>query len=210
MPNSDRMHRAAPMGQTAAVEARTYGAVVLAGGDGVRLGGGGKASVEIGGETLLEHALGALIDVRDIVVVGDPVPTTRPVTFVREDPVGGGPAAGLLAGLDAFPFPPTWLITLAVDMPLVTSWTIRRLTRAATRDGAVLIDENQRQQPLCAVYRSQALNRVRPEYGGEHGMSLRDLLAPLLLDQVPSMGGESKDVDSYADLREVRELLGED
>ena len=97
------------------------GAVVLAGGGSTRLGGSDKASIEIDGLTLLERTLDALVDVDSVVVVGDPVPTTRPVTFTREDPHGGGPAAGLLAGLRAFPRTPRWVIVLAVDMPLVSA-----------------------------------------------------------------------------------------
>ena len=83
--------------------------------------------------TLLEHVLGALAEVPEVVVVGDEVVTSRPVTFVREDPAGGGPAAGLLAGLAGFPRPPRLVVVLAVDMPLVTTATVRRLVEAVGR-----------------------------------------------------------------------------
>ena len=72
------------------METDRLGAVVLTGGSAVRLDGADKASIELGGLTLLEHALGALVDVDEVVVVGDHVPTTRPVTFTREDPRHGG------------------------------------------------------------------------------------------------------------------------
>ena len=78
------------------------GAVVLAGGTGARMGGVDKASVEIDGVTLLERSLAATMSALEVVVVGEQVPTSRPVTWTREDPAGGGPAAGLLAGLDRF------------------------------------------------------------------------------------------------------------
>lgn len=183
--------------------------MVLTGGGAVRLDGADKASVELGGLTLLEHALGALVDIDDVVVVGDPVPTSRPVTFTREDPHGGGPAAGLLAGLRCFPHPPIWLVVLAVDMPLVTSWTIRRLREAASFDGAALIDEGRRLQYLCAVYLVASLERARPSYEDEHGLAMRDLVSTLRLEHVPAVGSESQDVDTWEDLRRLREVMGD-
>lgn len=182
--------------------------MVLTGGSAVRLDGADKASIEVGGLTLLEHALGALVDVPEIVVVGDHVPTTRPVTFTREDPTGGGPAAGLLAGLRAFARRPDLVAVLAVDMPLVTSTTIRRLLDAVENDGAALIDDTGRLQYLCAVYSTNALDRTRPSYEREHGLSMRALVGPLRIVQVPAYSAETQDVDTWADLLALRETFG--
>ena len=102
------------------------GAVVVAGGGAARMGGADKASIELGGRTLLERVLAALPREADVVVVGDEVRTSRPVTFTREDPPGGGPAAGLLAGLRAFPHAPDRVVVLAGDLPLVTGDTVDR------------------------------------------------------------------------------------
>ena len=74
---------------------------MLAGGAAARLDGADKASVELHGRTLLTWALDAVVDAAEVVVVGDPVPTHRPVTFTREDPRHGGPVAALLTGRDA-------------------------------------------------------------------------------------------------------------
>ncbi|RNL62073.1 molybdenum cofactor guanylyltransferase [Nocardioides marmoriginsengisoli] len=191
------------------METDRIGAVVLTGGSAVRLDGADKASIELGGLTLLEHALGALLDIDEVVVVGDPVPTTRPVTFTREDPRGGGPAAGVLAGLRAFARKPDVLVVLAVDMPLVTSSTVRRLTLGLEHDGAVLIDDGQRVQYLCAAYRTAALLAVGPSYEEEYGMSMRRLVGRLRLDQVPAFGPETRDIDTWSDLRDLRETFGE-
>ena len=189
--------------------ASSTGAVVLTGGGAARLDGADKASIELGGLTLLEHALGALLDIPEVVVVGPPVPTSRPVTFTREDPQGGGPAAGLLAGLRCFPRPPVWLVVLAVDMPLVTSWTVRRLLESASFDGAALIDESRKLQYLCAVYLTESINRARPSYEEEHGLSMRDLVSTLRLEHVPAVGSEGQDVDTWADLLRLREVMGD-
>ena len=51
---------------------------MLSGGSAVRFQGADKASIEIAGITMLEHVLGALAEVPDVVVVGDEVLTSRP------------------------------------------------------------------------------------------------------------------------------------
>lgn len=187
----------------------SFGAVVLAGGRGSRLGGADKASIEVGGRTLLARALDAVIDASEVVVVGDQVPTDRPVTFVREDPAYGGPAAGLLTGRDAIlrSFPA--LAVLAVDMPRVTSATFRRLQAAAEgRDGAALTDPGGHRQ-LALVLTTAQLDAVRPPLEEQHGASLRSLLAPLDIAAVPSHDEEHRDVDTWADLRDISEPLSD-
>ena len=185
---------------------------MLTGGGGARLGGADKATIEVGGRTLLEHALAALARVPEVVVVGSEVPTSRPVTFAREDPPGGGPAAGLLAGLARFAVAPAHVVALAVDMPLVTSDTVARLTAAARADGvdgAVLVDAAGRQQYLCAAYSVASLERARPtaDDRGGHGLSMRRLVGDLQLVAVPAVGQETRDVDTWEDLVTLREAF---
>lgn len=184
----------------------TVGAVVLTGGTAARLGGADKASIEIGGQTLLEHALAALVDVPEVVVVGPEVPTSRPVTFTREDPAGGGPAAGLLAGLRRFIRTPAWVVVLAVDMPLVSAGTVRRLMQAARDDGAVLVDSSGRAQHLCAAYSPPALEQAAAPSDARagHGLSMRHLVAGLRLAPVDAEGPETQDLDTWEDLARLR------
>jgi molybdopterin-guanine dinucleotide biosynthesis protein A len=186
------------------------GAVVLTGGTAARMDGADKASIELGGVTLLERALAATATAVEVVVVGDQVPTSRPVTWTREDPRGGGPAAGLLAGLRRFLRPPDVVLALAVDMPRVSPGTFARLLEAlagaAAYDGAVLVDETGRRQYLCAAYRRSALERERPaRLEDEHGLAMRRLLGGTALLEVPAVGEESRDVDTWEDLRALRE-----
>lgn len=186
-----------------AADERSWGGVVLTGGDAARMDGVDKASIEIGGRTLLEHVLAALGDLPGIVVVGPRVPTSRPVTFTREHPVGGGPAAGLLAGLGAFPRLPELLVVLAVDMPRVTRATVARLRDAFAYDGAVLVDG--RRQHLCAAYRTGALLAAAPPPEGRRGLPMHRLVGDLRLVEVPAVDSEARDVDSWQDLRDLAE-----
>lgn len=185
-------------------------AVILTGGTGVRLGGVDKASIEIAGQTLLEHALTATAVADEVVVVGPQVPTSRPVTWTREDPPGGGPAAGLLAGLDALAFRPELVCVLAVDMPRFSAGTVARLVdvllSSDEADAACLVDEEDRKQWLAGVYRYDALAGARPaDREDEHGLSTRKMLMPLRIVGVPAAEGEARDVDTWADLRDLRE-----
>ena len=183
------------------------GAVVLTGGTGTRLGGLDKSAIEVDGVTLLERALAAVGAAVEVVVVGPPVPTTRPVTWTVEDPPRGGPAAGLLAGLDRFATPPELVAVLAVDMPRAHAGTVARLTWAVEgdplADGAVLLDADGRRQTLAAVYRHAALERVRPGVGEANGLSMRRLVEGLHLAEVPAVGDEARDVDTWTDLRDL-------
>ena len=190
-------------------EGPDLGGVVLSGGTAARFQGADKASMEAGGLTLLEHVLGALAEVPEVVVVGDELVTSRPVTFLREDPAEGGPAAGLLAGLAGFPRPPRLVVALAVDMPRVTTATVRRLVEGVDGDGALMVDEDGRRQYLCAAYRTEALLAAAPPLEEQHGLPMRRLVDDLRLAEVPALAGETRDVDTWDDLLELREQLGE-
>jgi molybdopterin-guanine dinucleotide biosynthesis protein A len=185
-----------------------FGAVVLTGGSAARMGGADKAGLVLGAATLLERALAATAGAAEVVVVGEPAPTSRRVTWTRENPPGGGPAAGLLAGIDAFRGPWEVVAVLAVDMPRVTGATFDRLLAALRQgaDGALLVDEGGRRQLLCGAYRLAALRRVRPRTPAEEaGLPVRRLLQPLHLVEVAGVADEAHDVDTWEDLQALRE-----
>jgi molybdopterin-guanine dinucleotide biosynthesis protein A len=182
----------------------SFVAVIVAGGQATRLGGADKASIEVHGRTLLEHALDAVIDASEVVVVGKQVPTERPVTFVVEDPQYGGPVAGLLTGRDHLLRTTPTIAVLAVDMPQLTAATFRRLHEAAVgHDGAVLVGPDGRRQ-LAFVVETARLDAVRPDHEHQHNLALRALWEPLDLVEVPSVGAEHRDIDSWTDLRDLR------
>ncbi|WP_134740662.1 NTP transferase domain-containing protein [Nocardioides sp. 503] len=182
-----------------------FSAVILAGGRAARLGGVDKASVEIAGRTLLAHAIDAVIDATELVVVGEPVPTERPVTFTFESPRYGGPVAALLTGRDALLHRTPYLAVLAVDMPRLDTHTFRRLLTAAaagTADGAALVDPDGRRQ-LALVLDVGRLDAVRPGHEEQHDLPLHRLLSTLELVPVASVGQEHRDVDTWSDLRDL-------
>ena len=175
-------------------------AVILTGGGARRLGGAEKASVVLGDRTLLEHALDAVTDADEVVVVGPPADTPRRVTYAREDPPGGGPVAGLVAGYAALTRPPDLLVVTAVDMPRLTAGTVTRLVVAATGDGAFLTSGGRRH--LAGVLRPRTVPWPSPE--AAQGMPMHRLLAGLDLADVPAKGAEAKDVDTWEDLDQLR------
>jgi len=137
------------------------GAIVLAGGTATRLGGTDKLAVAVGGRPVLDRVLGALAGDCPAVVVGPPRATSRPVHFVREQPPGGGPVAGLAAGLAAADTELIYL--LAGDLPFVTPTALAALAAAlSSYDGVMAIDDAGRAQPLLSVWRTDALRRAVP------------------------------------------------
>lgn len=187
------------------------GAVILTGGTGLRLGGVDKAALEVDGRTMLDRALEATAAADPVVVVGPATPTRCPVTWTRENPPGGGPAAGLLAGLDALPGPVETVCVLAVDMPRFTARTMHRLVAVLKSepdtDAACLVDPSGRQQWLAGVYRLTALTAARPaDPADEDGMSMRALVRDLRIAEVTAVEDEAHDVDTWDDLAQLTDL----
>ncbi|QCW49278.1 molybdopterin-guanine dinucleotide biosynthesis protein [Nocardioides dongxiaopingii] len=191
------------------MDPESFCAVVLAGGRGSRLGGVDKAAVEVDGRTLLAHALDAVREAAEVVVVGEEArtaPPGRPVTFVVEEPRHGGPAAGLLTGCDALVRTPAQaprVAVVAVDMPRLTAATVRRLHAAARgRDGAVLVGPDGRRQLALVVDRVR-LAAVAPGPEDRNGTAVWRLLEPLDLAEVAATGQEHRDVDTWTDVRDL-------
>jgi len=70
----------------------------------------------------------------------------------------------------------------------------------------VLLDRDGRRQALAAVCRRAALTRIGPTSPEEqHGLPMRRLVGPLRLAEVPAVGDEAHDVDTWADLQALRE-----
>lgn len=142
--------------------------VILAGGEGRRMGGG-KPLRRFGTSTLVAHAAGlARRWSPDVAVaVRDPAQVAGAVDLplLVDEPAIGGPAAGLAS---AFAYArergAERLLTLPCDMPRLPGDLLRRLTEALTPDANVAVAASGgRLHPVCALWRTEAGERL-PAY----------------------------------------------
>jgi molybdopterin-guanine dinucleotide biosynthesis protein A len=121
-------------------------AVVLAGGLARRMGGGDKALIAIGGQTILARALARLAPQVDATIINANGDATRfaatglPV-IADSVPDFAGPLAGILAGLDwtATHRPDiAWIVTVPGDCPFLPKDLVARLHRARDESGQAL------------------------------------------------------------------------
>ncbi|MFB6778740.1 NTP transferase domain-containing protein [Streptomyces sp. NPDC056352] len=192
----------------------SYDAIVLAGGAAKRLGGADKPALRVGGRALLDRVLAACADAAATVVVGGRRPTVRPVTWAREEPQGGGPLAALGAGVRLTTA--GHLLVLSADLPFLGASTVKELLAAAAhggRDGALCVDQDGRDQPLVAVYRSEPLRRelalLAAEHGSLAGLPLRLLAHELDLARVEAGPLASFDCDTWEDIAAARARIRE-
>jgi molybdopterin-guanine dinucleotide biosynthesis protein A/nitroreductase len=182
-----------------------FDAVVLAGGSARRLGGVDKPGLDVGGRSLLDRVLTAASGAALRVVVGPPRPLPEDVVQVREDPPGGGPVPALRAGLSLVRSP--WVVVLAADLPFLDAQLLDRLLTAAQRgSGALLVDDSGREQWLCGVWSTAALQQA-----SWATPRVRDVLAALDPVRVGAEGGDRApwlDCDTPEDLERARRAAG--
>jgi molybdopterin-guanine dinucleotide biosynthesis protein A len=184
-----------------------YDVVVLAGGEARRLGGADKPALRLGGRSLLDHVLAGCPAARRRIVVGPRRACEHDVVWCREEPAGGGPAAGLAAGLPQVR--EDLVVVLAADMPFVGAAVPHLVAAAAGHDGAVLVDAEGHDQPLAAAYRRAALAaRVAACGVPAGGVPMHRLVAGLDLARVPDTAGAAVDCDTWADLALARRRAG--
>ncbi|MFD0143487.1 MULTISPECIES: NTP transferase domain-containing protein [unclassified Streptomyces] len=192
-----------------------YDAIVLAGGGAKRLGGADKPGVRVGGRALLDRVLAGCRGAGRTVVVGGRRETVRPVVWAREDPPGGGPLAGLGAGVREVGA--DLVLVLSADLPFLDEDTGRRLLDALTdapdADAALLVDADGRDQPLVAAYRAAALRRevdlLTTAHGTLSGLPLRLLTQGLRLVRVTAGPLASFDCDTWEDIATARARIRE-
>lgn len=180
--------------------------VVLAGGRSRRLGAD-KADLVVGDRSLLQRTLDVLDGARPLVVVGSRRPVESVVVWTSEEPAGGGPLAGMRAGLAEVPDGIALVAVLATDHPGLTRATTVRLVRAVRADpessGAVLVDHAGAAQWLVGVWRTDVLWRAMPD--DPRGVSVRSVVTALDPVRVPAVGDEACDVDTPEDLGRLRQ-----
>jgi molybdopterin-guanine dinucleotide biosynthesis protein A len=162
----------------------TVTAIVLAGGRSQRFAPDKLAEL-VGGQTLLDLTLSAIPPEFQVILVGPPRPTVRPVELVREDPPGGGPAAALVAGLrHALNGPAEALVVLPGDAPRAGAGALvllERLNAGPATQAVVAVDDADRVQPLQLALTAQAAKTLVELAGPEQAAnaSARALLARL-------------------------------
>ena len=138
-----------------------YAAIVLAGGEGSRMGGMLKPLLAVKGEPILARVLRAVGDADRIVVVGpeelrEAIPPDALLT--REDPPGGGPVRGLAAGF-ALCEGADEIAVVAADLPFLTRPALAAL-RQLPGGTAVYVDDEGRWQSMVSLWRASVLSRA--------------------------------------------------
>ena len=136
--------------------------LILAGGLARRMGGGDKARIRIGGQTILDRVLATMTPQCPRLIInanGDPARFAPLGLPVVPDTIGGfvGPLAGVLAGmlwsLENAP-EAHWVVTAAGDAPLLPSDLVERLVQAVENrpDAIALAQSNGELHPVIGLW----------------------------------------------------------
>ena len=181
-----------------------FDAVVLAGGEAQRLGGADKASLRIGGRSLLDRAIDALSNAGRVIVVGPRRPTPRPVAWARESPVGAGPLAATAAGVEHVVAEA--LIVLAVDYPFVDAGVVAALLEAmGQHDGAALTDDEGNLHYVAGAYRAASVRAGLRRWDSDENASMRRVFSNLDVVEVRN-DRAALDIDNPEDLEAARRI----
>jgi len=170
--------------------ARPLAAIVIAGGQGSRMGGVDKPALELGGATL-----------RDRIVAAARGAGADPVIVVGRE-VGGGPVAALAAGLERIGPAPEALV-LAGDL-VRPERALALLAGPPGPDGLVLVDPEGREQWLAGRYRVAALREALARLGDPVDASLRRVVAGLRLRPVAADAEAVADIDTWEDYERAK------
>lgn len=140
---------------------RTYGALILAGGKGTRMGGQTKALLQLEQKTFLSRLEHALSDFEEklISLQEDSWLEDSPFSPVLDQVTDRGPMEGLRRALltcrsDA-------LLVVACDMPLFSEKLAKALVQASDGFDAVICqDRTGKLHPLCGIYSRQCLPAI--------------------------------------------------
>lgn len=134
--------------------------LLLCGGHSTRMGAD-KARVQLGDGALIDYPLQALRSVADEVLLAcgsEPRYGELGLPLVLDALAGGGPLAGLAAGLDAAARRGAqWVAVLACDMPRADAAVLRALLRQAEAQDldACLLGLERGSQPTFAIYHAR-------------------------------------------------------
>ncbi|TFC00390.1 molybdopterin-guanine dinucleotide biosynthesis protein [Cryobacterium adonitolivorans] len=190
---------------------RQWDAIIVAGGRARRLDGIDKTALVWRGRSLLDGVLAAASGARRTCVVGSDRSLPAGVLRAVEQPRWGGPAAAIVAGLEALARESggaatgtDWIVVLAGDLiraenavPLLLA-ELDRLSTSPDVDGLISVDAGGRRQPLLAVYRRAALVSAAAMRPAEN-LSVTSLIGALTLVELRLPDALGDDVDTPAD-----------
>ena len=138
-------------------------AIILAGGQGRRMGGVEKAFLRLGNQSFIEHLLQTLSPLAETIILTTNAPDhyahLHGVRVVADEQPGKGPLMGLYSGLLASAA--EWSFVTTVDAPLLQPALVRRLAEAARECDAVVPSWEKGPEPLCALYARRCLSAIK-------------------------------------------------
>jgi molybdenum cofactor guanylyltransferase len=157
----------------------TFSAVLLAGGEGRRMGRD-KATIQFEGEPLWQRQLALLrgLSPQQLFVSARTKPAWLPgdAELLLDDLPSRGPLSGLTKALTAMRT--THLVAVAVDMPFMTAGELGKVVARATENRGVVAVIGGRAEPLAAVYPAEATADFTAALAGDD-FSLQQLLRKL-------------------------------
>ena len=197
--------------------------VVLCGGTSRRLGGVDKTRESLAGTTVMDHLLDAMPSGWAVVCVGERRATTRSVGWCRESPAGGGPVAGIAAGLEHLAYlghlsaghlsaghlSAEICVVVGGDMPFAAAalpTLVDALNAQPGLDAVLAADPDGRTQPLLAAYRSKVLRAALPREPG--GARLMAVVDSMVSGTVACEAQVILDVDTPEALEQARHIVG--
>ncbi|MDR0702860.1 MAG: molybdenum cofactor guanylyltransferase [Azoarcus sp.] len=154
-------------------------ALILAGGDSRRMGCD-KASLQLGGQSLLQRTLDLMRMLFPAILLSVRQPRAGldgSIAQIRDDIPNAGPLAGLCAGLRRAATP--WVFAVAADMPYLRPEIILRLAALRGTHQAVVPVAAGHPQPLAAFYATSALPAFQSALDSAQTRGLRRALAAL-------------------------------
>jgi molybdopterin-guanine dinucleotide biosynthesis protein A len=181
------------------VTLQTPPALILAGGQARRMGGGDKSLTLLSGQTLLARILDTLAPDHPQVAIsanGDPARFGTQLPVLPDPIAGQGPLGGVLAGLEwAAALSALWLLTLPGDTPLIPTGLAATLS-----PGPSVAESGGRRHHLVALWPVACAPALRTWLLQPGTRSVRAFAETLAMRPVPFAGDPFVNVNTPADL----------
>ena len=187
------------------MSAQKISGVILAGGQGRRMGGVDKGLQLLGGKAMIEHVIARLAPQVDEIVINANQNLDRYGQLghtVAPDVTGGfaGPLAGLQAGLQAAKFP--LVVTAPCDSPFLPAAHVSRLAGALGDNQLAVAKTGDQPHPVFALVRRDVLEHLTAYLSGG-GRKIDAWYASLRVVEVPF----DDEAEAFSNINTREELL---